>query len=97
MTGTVALNVCDLTRHAMIAPFLLGPVVPNRIVVKAEPGRIDGGALVLECEREQALAIVRVLDDACDRQRVPRVRMYVKGSRNGWKRVPLRKRKEDAP
>jgi len=58
-----AINVADMTKDPILSQVLIGPLVPNRIIVKAEPDRIDGGAVQLQCSEEQAenvLAVIRL-------------------------------------
>lgn len=56
-----ALNICDATKDKILIQFLIAPVVPNRIVVDCEPGRVDGAAVLLECPGGKARAIVHVI------------------------------------
>lgn len=58
----ISVNVCDLSGVDDFAlPFLIQPVTKARQLFNAEPDRIDGYAVVLECDRERALAIVEVI------------------------------------
>jgi len=57
----VAINIADLLKDAVLGQFLLAPVCPNRIIVNAEPGKMDGAALLLECPLDRAEAIVDVI------------------------------------
>jgi len=61
MIGTYAVNVADLTKDGILAQFLVAPVIPDRQIVKAEPGKIDGGAVLLQTDEERASAIVETI------------------------------------
>lgn len=69
----ISINVCDLTEtDTFMTSLLIGPVTPNRVIRQGlERGRIDDGAVVLECDEERALAIVDTL-----RMKYPRLRAY---------------------
>jgi hypothetical protein len=86
-----ALNVADLTYFPPhIAPFLLPQdVVQNRVLVDAEPGRVDGSALVLETDEDRAIAIIRLLRHMAYKSGVKHpLRAYVrKAGTKTWKRV----------
>ncbi len=58
-----AVNLADLTvkGREVVTGCLIAPVCPSRTLVSAEPGRGDGIGVLLECEDEQAQAIVEVL------------------------------------
>ena len=56
-----AINVGDLTKDTILGMVLVAPVIPGRILVHAEPGRVDGGAVLLECEEKQALGIIGII------------------------------------
>ncbi len=60
-TTRYAVNVADLTTLGPIASILLADCVPNKILVQCEAGRVDGSAVVLECDDERAQAIVAVI------------------------------------
>ncbi len=80
-----AINIGDLTKDKILAEFLISPLVPNRRIVQCEPGEIDGGAVILECPLDQALAVVSVI-----RIKHPQnlLRCYegIKGH-SSWKRI----------
>jgi hypothetical protein len=58
----ISINVSDLsTVNDFTLPILLSPVTKSRQLFNAEPKRIDGHAVVLECDRKRALAIVEVI------------------------------------
>jgi len=80
-----AINIYDLTRDEILAQWLIGPLVENRIVVDCEPDLIDGRAVLLECDPERAAAVVQVI-----RKRWPRhlLRCYCrKKGRKKWQRI----------
>ena len=85
----IAINIADLTRvPPHVAPFLLGDVARERHIAKGmEPGRVDDGALVLECDDERARAILEVLRMMDRRARRYLTRAYVSGPRGGWKKI----------
>ncbi|GEM_PF-4655041 len=56
-----SVNVADLTKDIILAQFLIAPVAPSREVISVEKGRFDGVAIRLECDNEQAQAIVDVI------------------------------------
>lgn len=84
-----AINVADLTRHAVITPILLGPVTQNRITANAEPKMMDGMALVLQCDEKRARAICQILRDHDDRLKQYRTRVYIQKNPPGgaWTKV----------
>ncbi len=57
----IAVNVSDMTRDSILAVFLIAPVMHSHIQVNAEPKNIDGQAVLLGCDNEQARAIVDVV------------------------------------
>lgn len=81
-----AVNVADLTKPGakVIATFMIAPVTPNRYTVTAEPGRLDGGAVVLECDDEHAQAIVEIIRRTWSRNAL---RCYHSQTGKTWKRV----------
>lgn len=86
-----AVNICDCTYDEVrfMAGLMLTPVTPNRTTVETERGRVDGGAVVLECEEERAKAICQVLQKKPIRtcgQGGRKVRCYIERPRGGWKR-----------
>ena len=72
-----AINLADLLQAAesdqTLFPFLIAPVVQNRLRRRIEPEYPDTESLVLECPPEQAEAIIEVI-----RRRYPasRLRCY---------------------
>jgi len=85
-----AINIADLTAlpqaRSVVSPMLLAPVTPHRIIVQAEPGRVDSGAVLLECDDARAEAIIHIL-----RQKQPQknlLRCYRRRGRGRtWQRV----------
>ena len=59
---SISINVADLSSvNDPVLPMLLYPVIKGRTIINAEPKRIDGHAVLLDCDRERALAIVSVI------------------------------------
>ena len=58
-----AVNIPDLAAyHNDIGiQILLAPFAKSRQIVNCEPGHVDGGALLLDCEEQQAAAICKIL------------------------------------
>lgn len=81
-----AVNAADLTLadNAILAMFLIAPVCQNRTLVDAEPKRIDGMAVLLECGDERAEAIVHTV--RLKRQK-HELRIYQSKTGKNWKRV----------
>ena len=80
-----AVNIIDMTREPVIMGLLLSPVTPGRFQVDAEPGMVDGKALLIESEPERALAICQVI-----RLKQPKhlLRCYEsKTGKGGWRRI----------
>lgn len=81
----IAVNVADITRYpSFIAGVMLNPVTPNRETVDCEPGRVDGNALVLECDDKRALSIVDVFRLKDKQLKQYPLRAYREGPRGGW-------------
>ncbi len=80
-----AINVVDLIKDMFLAEWLVSPIVQNRIIVNAEEGVIDGGAIVLECDEKRAKGIVDVIRIKYHKNEL---RCYERNS-NGktWKRI----------
>ena len=58
----IAANIADLTRYDEIPrQCLIAPVVGQKQIIDAEVGRMDGAAVVLECDEPRARAIVSLL------------------------------------
>jgi len=79
-----AINITDLEKDDIVANFLVMPAAHSRTIVRAEPSAADGHALVLDCDDEQAAAIVDVI-----RMKYPKnlFRCYRQGPRGGWRRI----------
>ena len=72
----IALSLADIGTADPVAYMLVEPVIRGRKTVEVQPGRVDGVAVVLECDDERARAIVDVL-----RMKYPKWRM------RAWERV----------
>lgn len=83
MEGHYAVNIADLTKDTILATFLLAPVIADHSIVRAEK-TFDGGAVLLRCEDEQALAIIDVVRLKYTQNLF---RFYHRGKRGGWRRV----------
>jgi len=85
-----AVNLADLTFREveMAVRLLLSPVCPNKLVVDAEKKRVDGAALVLECEEERAQAICEVLQTLVyPRKGLRGPRCYESKTGKSWRKV----------
>jgi len=83
-----AINICDLTRNdSFITSLVIGPVTPGRIIVDANPNRVDEGALILECDAKRALAIIGVFRMKDAQAKRYATRGYQEGTRGGWSKV----------
>lgn len=57
-----ALNIADLFRMPpIINHCLLIDIIPNKIIIRAEKNKIDGGAIVLECNERRAKSIIHII------------------------------------
>jgi hypothetical protein len=58
----ISINISDLskTNDPMIA-MLIAPVTKGRDIINVDPKHVDGMALMLDCDRERAMAIVQVI------------------------------------
>ena len=87
-TGSIAMNVADLTRYpTFIVQMLIGNHVTSKLTIEAEPGALDGAALVLECDPSQARAIVDIVRIKDKRIGQYAARAYQCGPRGGWKKI----------
>ena len=90
---TYAVNVLDLTRLPEITVQLLlkDYASPDSPIVDAEPGRIDGMAVVLDGpaarERQRVEALVDLLLGVFSKRAGAPIRVYQQGPRGGWRRV----------
>lgn len=80
----IAVNIGDLAEDKILAQFLVAPVVPSQTIVNCEPGRLDGGAVLLECEEERGEAIVWVIRKKHHKNKL---RCYQKGKGKSWHRI----------
>lgn len=55
--GQISVNLWDLTTDTVFARYLVAPVTPGKIVVWHDTDRADSQAVILECDRDRALAI----------------------------------------
>ena len=88
-----AVNVGDLTMDKglgagiSMTSILLAPVCSGKLTVDAEKGKVDGAALVLECDETRALAICEVLRMGFKRKGLVGPRCYRSVTGNGgWRR-----------
>ena len=85
----IAVNISDLTRYDEIPrQCLIAPVVSSRTSIDGEPGRLDGNAVVLECDDARARAIIAILRAYDTKAKRYQLRAYVQGPRGGWKKLP---------
>ena len=49
-----SINVMDMTKDGILSSFMIAPVIKSRTLYNAEPGRVDGMAVILECPEERA-------------------------------------------
>ena len=78
-----AINISDLIR-VPVATFLLSPdVVPDRIIVDAEKGQVDGFVIMLQCDEHRARAIIEVIRMNCKKHQL---RCYM-AKQSIWKRI----------
>lgn len=55
------INIMDMTKDDILATFLIAPVCRSKHTYTAEPGRVDGTAVQLECNDDRARAIIEVI------------------------------------
>ena len=80
-----AVNIADLWKYPIAAIMLSPDVIPNMRRVKAEgEGRMDGCALLLECNEERAKAIIDVIRLNCKKHEL---RCYETSSYKAWKGI----------
>lgn len=93
MSNQYALNISDLTRYdEIVLTCMVCPVIKNKEIIDGEPGRVDGGAVRLECPEEQAKAIVDWLRLQDKKARQYPIRAYMRHTKkNGtftvWHRI----------
>ena len=84
----IAANIADLTRYEAIPrQCLIAPVIQNQRIIDTEPGRVDGAAVVLECEETRARSIVQLLRAYDAKAKRYALRAYAEGPRGGWRKV----------
>ncbi len=80
-----AINVADMSRDSFLCGVFISPVTSSRQFVEAEKGRVDGSAILLECDAECADAIVKVIRKKWAKHLI---RCYQsKTGHGGWKRI----------
>ena len=80
-----AVNIVDMAQDKIMAAFLLSPVFSGeRKVVKAEKGKLDGAALILDCPDERADAIIEIVRKVYHKNKF---RFYESKTGVGWKRI----------
>lgn len=85
MSKEYAINIADLTKDSFFISLLIEPVIRNRQIVEAEKDRLDGGAVMLECDEERAKAIVEIIRKKHTKNDV---RCYEKKTNTKiWKRI----------
>lgn len=57
----IAISLADIATAEPVARMLVAPVIQNQRTVEVQRGRVDGVAVVLDCDDERARAIVDVL------------------------------------
>ena len=88
MSQRIAANIADLTRYdAIPRQCLIAPVVQTQRIIDAEPGRVDGAAVVLECDETRARAIVNLLRSYDVKAKRYVLRAYAEGPRGGWRKA----------
>ena len=84
----IAANIADLTRYDDIPrQCLVAPVVQSKQIIDTEPGRLDGAAVVFECDEARARAIVSLLRSYDAKAKRYSLRAYSEGPRGGWKKL----------
>ena len=79
----IAVNISDCNKDFIVSTFLLKPVLSNKIV-NAEKDRIDGDALVLNCDDEKAKTIVEIVRKKYSKNLF---RFYQSNRGKAWKRL----------
>jgi hypothetical protein len=79
-----AVEVADLTNYRFVGQFVLALIVGSRQIVDAEPGRLDGGAVLLDYDEEQAVALMQIIRT---RLKKHELHIYHGNSGKGWRRV----------
>ena len=61
MQPVYSINVMDLTKDDILSQFMIAPVIQSRQIINVEKKRVDGHAVVLNCDETRALAIIAVI------------------------------------
>jgi hypothetical protein len=61
MLPVYSINVMDMSKDDILSTFMIAPVIKSRQLVNVEKGRVDGYAVVLECDETRAKAICDVI------------------------------------
>ena len=79
-----AVNLADITKpeYTLAASIMVGPV--QGPTVKAEPGRIGGVAVRLDCDEERAKAIISVFRLKAQKHEL---RCYASKTGKNWRRI----------
>ena len=56
-----SINVMDMTKDDILSSFMIAPAIKSRLLYNAEPGRVDGTAVILECPDERSKAIIECI------------------------------------
>jgi hypothetical protein len=56
-----SINVMDMSKDNTLSTLMIAPVVKSRILYNAEPGRLGGMAVILECPDERSKAIIECI------------------------------------
>lgn len=79
-----AVNISDLTRDKLLGELLVAPVIPRRRIVTVKKGVVDGDAVLLECDDDQASAICEVIRRKWAKNLF---RCYVSKTGKAWKSI----------
>lgn len=83
-----AMNIADLTRYdEIVRGMLIAPVIQGRQMVEAERGRLDGAAVVMQCDDVRALAVIQLLRTMDEKAGRYLLRAYQEGARGGWSKA----------
>jgi hypothetical protein len=61
LMSDISINIADLTKDNILAVCMIAPITPHKMIKNCEPKNLDGMAIVLECTKEQALAVRDVI------------------------------------
>ena len=79
-----AINVADLMIDLITKDFMVLPVCPNKRTIIAEKDRLDGIAIILECDENRALSIIQVIRSKYHKNKF---RCYESKTGVTWKRI----------